>query len=70
MGRIRTKYIKRISKKILEDYNEFLSEDFSKNKENMKNIANIYSKKIRNKIAGCITKLKKDAKKEVVTTAE
>ncbi len=63
MGRIRTKYIKRKSKEILREYGDKFGKDFEKNKEILDEIAEIPSKKIRNKIAGCIVHLLKSDKK-------
>ena len=58
MGRIRTKYIKRMSRKINQDFGTMFSSDFVKNKESIKQVADIYSKKLRNKIAGCLVQIK------------
>ncbi len=57
MGRIRTKYIKRISRKLVESYRDKFSKDFEKNKKAMAEIAEVTSKKLRNKVAGCVTHL-------------
>lgn len=63
MGRIRTKYIKRKSREILDRYKDKLGKDFEKNKKVLDEIADIPSKKIRNKIAGCIVHLIKSDEK-------
>ena len=63
MGRIRTTYIKRKSREILAKYNDRFSKDFEKNKKILDEIADIPSKKIRNKIAGCIVHLIKSDEK-------
>ena len=60
MGRIRTTYIKRTSKKLVGKYGDKFSDKFKENKKTMNEIADIPSKVIRNKIAGYITFLKKD----------
>ena len=57
MGRIRTKYIKRISKEMLENHKEKFSADFKNNKKALDDLADIQSKQLRNKIAGCIVHL-------------
>lgn len=66
MGRIRTTYIKRIARKMLEMHKDAFSTDIEKNKKVMDELADIYSKKIRNKIAGQILHLiKQEQKKEL-----
>lgn len=67
MGRIRTKFIKKNTRMIMEKYPDKLEPDFQKNKKFLKENKNIeiYGKKLRNKIAGYAAKLKKDEKKEV-----
>jgi len=58
MGRIRTKFIKKSTKKIIEYYPDSLTSDFEKNKLFLKESHNIsiYGKKLRNKIAGYVTR--------------
>ena len=63
MGRIRTTYIKRVSRKILKKHPEKLSKDFNKNKLVLAEIAEITSKKLRNRIAGCLVHLFKASEK-------
>jgi len=59
MGRIKTLLIKNIAKTIFEQHKEEFTKDFEKNKEIVKKYIDIKSKKIRNVVAGYITKLKK-----------
>ncbi len=62
MGKIKTKLVKRTGKKLVEKGIKF-SEDFAKNKKILGNT--MPSKKIRNQIAGYLTRLKKvEAKKK------
>jgi small subunit ribosomal protein S17e len=63
MGRIRTKFIKRNTKEIMDLYGDRFTDDFEKNKELLNEVIDVPSKKLRNKIAGYITKLKKQKKK-------
>ena len=65
MGRIRTKFIKKNTKKIMEAYPDSFTDDFEKNKKSLKENKNIdiYGNKLKNKIAGYATKLMKDKKK-------
>ncbi len=59
MGRIRTAFIKKHAKEIVAKYFPILSEDFEKNKRILNIIAEFPSKKVRNKVAGYITRLMK-----------
>ena len=59
MGRIKTKKIKRASHKIYREHSEALTEDFEQNKQAVLKVAHISSKKLRNIIAGYVTRLKK-----------
>ncbi len=56
MGRIKSTLIKRTARKLLEESNSF-SDNFKKNKQLIGKT--MPSKKLRNKIAGYITRLKK-----------
>lgn len=58
-GRVRTKTVKRVSREIIEKYYTRLTLDFHTNKRICDEIAQIPSKKLRNKIAGFITHLMK-----------
>jgi len=62
MGRIKTWLIKRLGKRLLEKYPDRFSTDFDKNKEVLKEIVDIKSKKLRNILAGYITKTVKRIK--------
>jgi len=59
MGNIRPTYIKRVAISLVEEYPEIFSKDFQENKETLKQIAEIQSKKLRNRIAGYIVTLMK-----------
>jgi small subunit ribosomal protein S17e len=59
MGRVRTKMTKIQGKRIIEKYADRFTNDFEHNKQVLKELAVFSSKKIRNKIAGYITFLKK-----------
>jgi len=63
MGRIKTSFIKRIAKDLLEKNPEKFSSDFETNKRMVEELIDIKSKKIRNVVAGYITSLKKRAEK-------
>jgi len=59
MGRIKTTLIKRITKKLIEEYGERFKDNFEENKKLVQEFADVPSKKLRNIIAGYITRLKK-----------
>lgn len=62
MGRIRTVYIKRKSKEVLKENSDKFNVDFKNNKKQLDSLADIPSKKLRNKMAGCITHMVKTTK--------
>ena len=59
MGRVRTKTTKRSARMIVEKYYSRLTSDFQTNKRVCEEVALIPTKRLRNKIAGYITKLMK-----------
>ena len=59
MGRIKTKLIKRVTLSIFNRHRDEFKPDFKENKEIVAKFADIPSKKIRNIIAGYVTRLVK-----------
>ncbi len=59
MGRIKTKLMKRHTFDIYEKYGNKVSKDFAENKQMLPGIAEVHSKKIRNIIAGYLTRMAK-----------
>ena len=59
MGRIKTTLVKRNGKKLVGLYSNKFTADFTQNKVILKDIADIPSKKIRNIVAGYVTRLMK-----------
>ena len=57
MGRIKNKTVKRASREMIEKYYYKLTEDFHFNKKIMDTVAEVPSKRLRNKIAGFTTHL-------------
>ena len=57
MGKVRPEYVKRKARELVELYPDRFSADFQANKEAMKSVAQISSVKLRNRIAGYITRL-------------
>ena len=64
MGRIKTKMIKRLTKKLMKSHSDSFSEDFGKNKALTAKWTTKSSPKIRNIIAGSVTRLKKKGYQE------
>jgi ribosomal protein S17E len=60
MGRIKSKLVKRTADSLLKEENKF-SSNFTENKNLLKNLET--SKKIKNKIAGYLTRIKKSENK-------
>ena len=63
MGRVRTKTVKRTARLIVEKYYGKLTLDFQVNKKIAEEVAEIQSKRLRNKIAGFTTHLMKRIQK-------
>lgn len=63
MGRVKTTKIKRATQEIFEKHKDEVSTDFSENKEKLKQMAGFQSKKIRNIVAGYLTRLAKTREK-------
>ncbi len=59
MGRIKTTFVKRKTKELLAKHGEKFTTDFTANKEGVGKQAKVASKKLRNIIAGYMTRLKK-----------
>ena len=59
MGRIRTRLTKRMAHEILYTHKSQFNEDFDNNKTKVDEFAEVSTKKLRNKVAGYITKLVK-----------
>ena len=59
MGRIKTQLVKRTTNELLEQYGDKFSEDYEKNKRVVAQLVIGVGKKIRNIIAGYVTRLVK-----------
>lgn len=59
MGRIKTAFIKRKTKELLKKQGQFLTTDFAENKAQVNRYTTVSGKKLRNVIAGYISRLKK-----------
>ena len=63
MGRVRTKTIKRAARELIEKYYAKLTLDFHLNKKILDSVAEVSTKRLRNKIAGYTTHLMKRIQK-------
>lgn len=59
MGNIRPTYIKRIAIELVEKYPDEFTSDFEHNKAKVKELTDASTTKIRNKIAGYVTRYRK-----------
>ncbi|MEK6860853.1 MAG: 30S ribosomal protein S17e [Nanoarchaeota archaeon] len=66
MGRIKTTLVKRTSKKLLVEYPDRFSPDFEKNKPIVHELLPRINKKMRNIVAGYVTRLVKQHQKQVI----
>ncbi len=65
MGKVRIGLVKRTARRLLSSHPDLFSEDFQQNKELVKKLVIVNSKKLRNQIAGYITHLLKIQKSGV-----
>jgi len=56
MGRIRPTYIKRVAIELVNRYPKAFNNDFENNKVMVSNLTDVYSVKMRNRIAGYVTR--------------
>ena len=59
MGRIKTKNIKRVSHQLMELYGDKFSKNYEENTKILSNYLKVSSKKLRNIIAGYLSRLKR-----------
>lgn len=64
MGRIKTMLIKRTSNLLVKEYPDKFTKDFDENKKKVEGLVDVSSKKLRNIIAGYVTRLTKSKDKE------
>lgn len=57
MGRIKTKLVKRITRQLIKVHGEDLKDNFDDNKALVSKFTTIQSKKIRNTVAGYVTRI-------------
>ena len=59
MGRIKTQLVKRVTNELIREHGEEFKKDFDENKEIVSKFAKIPSTKMRNIIAGYVTRIMK-----------
>ncbi|MBI2005444.1 MAG: 30S ribosomal protein S17e [Candidatus Aenigmarchaeota archaeon] len=64
MGRIKTSYVKNISRELFEKHKDSFTTDFTKNKQFLKENFELSSHKLTNVISGYLTKLKKQSERK------
>ncbi len=57
MGKVRTVLVKRLSRELVERYSDSFSTDFNQNKEVVDELLTNTTKRLRNRIAGYVTRL-------------
>lgn len=60
MGRIKTQLVKRTTLQLFKEHSDKFNTDYKGNKEQVANLIKFNSKKLKNIIAGYITRLKKN----------
>ncbi|RLE87461.1 MAG: 30S ribosomal protein S17e [Thermoprotei archaeon] len=59
MGKVRPAFIKRTARRLLEKYPDAFTTDFEHNKRMVMQLTDITSKRVRNRVAGYVTRLVK-----------
>ncbi|MGB9725970.1 MAG: 30S ribosomal protein S17e [Fervidicoccaceae archaeon] len=69
MGKVRTAMVKRTARKLISMYPSLFTENFESNKEIVRKLVDIPSKRVQNRIAGYITRLVKINKRKSAVAA-
>lgn len=62
MGRVRPKHVKRLARDLVETHEDRFEQDFDHNKEQLKEMDLVDSKKLRNRVAGYIVRVLRNKK--------
>ena len=65
MGKVRPENVKKVSRELVERYPKKFSTDFQANKKALDSLIQVYSPKLKNRIAGYITRLSAIAQRRV-----
>lgn len=57
MGRIKTRLVKAVTQQLLEEYRDSFNTDYDENKLKVAKLTDVKSKKLRNIIAGYVTRI-------------
>jgi len=69
LGKVRTKVVKNLARKLLETYPDLFTTDFERNKQLIKELTDIKFKHLQNRVAGYVTHLVKiNMRSEAVET--
>ncbi len=66
-GKVRTELVKRIARELVERFPDKFTTDFETNKKLVESLTNISSTKLRNRVAGYITRLQNQKKQNKLT---
>ena len=66
MGRVKTAFIKRVTRELMNLHGDKFTDNFERNKEIVDGLVSTPSKRLRNVIAGYITKLVKKSKNQEI----
>ncbi len=70
LGKVRPEHVKKVARELIELYPDKFNTDFQSNKKVIESLARISSTKLRNRIAGYITRLLSTAQKEEIEETE
>ena len=65
MGKVRPENVKKISRELVERYPDKFSKDFQANKKTLDSLIQVYSPKLKNRIAGYVTRLSAIAQRRI-----
>ncbi|MBX5327303.1 MAG: 30S ribosomal protein S17e [Candidatus Bathyarchaeia archaeon] len=57
MGKVRPEQVKKIARELVRRYPDYFSTNFEENKKTISRLARIYSPRMKNRIAGYVTRL-------------
>lgn len=70
LGKVRSEHVKKVARELVELYPDKFSTDFQSNKKAVESLVHVSSAKLRNRIAGYITKLVSTANVEAAEEDE
>jgi small subunit ribosomal protein S17e len=65
LGKVRPENVKKVSRELVERYPDRFSTDFQANKKALDSLIQVYSPKLKNRIAGYVTRLSAIAQRRV-----